>query len=224
MLLRNANGYVAQLAVAAKQHHSTIILGVPIEKNQKYYNGLIAIGEGHGEYAKQHLVPFGEYLPFEKYLRGIIGFFNLPMSDFSAAAKQTYLNANGIRIAPFICYEIAYPALVLQAAANSQLLITLSDDSWFGRSIAMAQHLQIAQQRALETGRYLLFVSNSGITAIINPKGGVQASIPAFRVGVLDGKITAMQGITPIVWLGDRVIVIMLFLLLLLAWFYCRKT
>ena len=88
----------------------------------------------------------------------------------------------------------------------------------------MAQHLQIAQQRALETGRYLLFVSNSGITAIINSKGGVQARIPAFSVGVLDGEITAMQGITPIVWLGDRVIVIMLFLLLLLAWFYCRKT
>ena len=142
------------------------------------------------------------------------------MSDFSSGPKskvQDQLMAGEIPIAAFICYEIAYPTQVLEAAAaGAQLLVVVTDDSWFGDSFASKQHLQIAQMRALETGKYLLFSTNTGISAIIQPDGRLQATLPAFEQGVLTGKIYAMLGNTPLTVISNHVILILCLVLMLL--------
>ena len=110
-----------------------------------------------GSYRKRRLVPFGEYVPLESLLRGTIAFFDLPMSDFSRAAEyQPPLRLSATQLAAAICYEIVYPDLVATSVAETQLLVTVSNDTWFGASIGPHQHFQMARMRALETGKPLL--------------------------------------------------------------------
>lgn len=197
-----AQTFVNQISAAAKKHHASLILGIPIQINSQYYNAAISLGAGSGKYYKQRLVPFGEYVPFESILRGLFTFFDLPMSEFvKGPTKQDLLHAGNVLIAPYICYEVAYAHLVHRDLPKAQLLITISNDAWFGKSIAAAQHLQIGQMRCLETGRYMLFGTNNGITAIINPQGKIVKRLPRFKSLVLTGKVYAMQGETPCMWL-----------------------
>jgi apolipoprotein N-acyltransferase len=118
-------------------------------------------------------VPFGEYVPLERWLRGLIDFFDLPMSDFSVAATaaRAPCSAGNHRVAPLICYEVAYAGLAATSARNAELMVTISNDTWFGRSIGPLQHLQIARMRALENGRYVLRGTNNGVSAIIDHRG-----------------------------------------------------
>ena len=126
-------------------------------------------------------MPFGEYVPLESWLRGIIGFLDLPMSSMqSGDSQQPPLMVSGLRIGVAICYEIVYPELVRQRALSSTVLLTVSNDTWFGHSIGPLQHLQMAQLRALENGRYLLRATSNGVTAIISPQ--VRISSPS-RIG-----------------------------------------
>ena len=151
-----------------------------------------------GEYRKRRLVPFGEYVPLESMLRGLIAFFDLPTSQIAAgAAQQPALRAAGLEVAMAICYEIAYPGMVAAQAREAALIATISNDTWFGASIGPAQHLQIARMRALENGRYLLRATNNGITAIVDDRGAVAAALPQFRPGVLFGTVHETTGTTP---------------------------
>jgi len=212
-----AQHFVNQMSRVAKKHHASLILGIPVQINSQYYNAAIAVGAGSGVYYKQRLVPFGEYVPFENILRGLFTFFDLPMSEFVAGAKnQKLLRAGNVLIAPYICYEVAYDNLVRQDLPRAQLLITLSNDAWFGKSIAAAQHLQIGQMRCLETGRYMLFSTNNGISAIINPHGKIIARLPRFKTDVLNGKVYAIRGTTAVQVIGTYEIVIVLSFLVLL--------
>ncbi|MCX7125698.1 MAG: apolipoprotein N-acyltransferase, partial [Gammaproteobacteria bacterium] len=149
---QDAESFIHQLGMLAKKNHSNIIFGVPIlnKETKQYYNGLLLIGDNQGGYLKRHLVPFGEYVPLQKLFGKLMSHFNIPMSGFSeGSAHQAELKIDDIRIAPFICYEIAFPNEVLNAAENSNLLVTISDDSWFGKSIALTQQLQMSQMRSL---------------------------------------------------------------------------
>lgn len=194
--------WINALSQKAKQHHSNIIFGVPYQIQNKYYNGLLLIGENHGVYLKRHLVPFGEYTPLQSIFKKMMAHFQIPMSDFAKGpAAQSELKINGIYLSPFICYEIAFQDEVLDSAENSGILITLSDDSWFGKSIALAQHLQIAQMRSLETGRPQLLSTNTGITAFISPLGEIMQAAPIDQRVVLTEKIQPMEGETPVMWL-----------------------
>ncbi|MCL1477514.1 MAG: apolipoprotein N-acyltransferase [Marinobacter sp.] len=184
--------------------NSTLITGIPwygfSERLEgfTYHNSITAIGAGEGIYHKQKLVPFGEYVPLEKYLRGLIGFFDLPMSNFTPGPKnQSALTANGLRIMPFICYEVAYPDFLARNAVNTDLLLTISNDGWFGDSIGPLQHLQLARMRALETGRYMLRGTNNGVTAIIDNKGQITERIPQFERAVMAGEVYRASGSTP---------------------------
>jgi apolipoprotein N-acyltransferase len=190
------------LSTSAKKNKSTLLIGVPIVEGDAAYNSLIAIGNGSGIYHKRHLVPFGEYIPLKPLYEWMLQIFHIPMSNFQPGTKeQLPLLAGGIPIGPYICYEVAYPIEFLLFLPNAKLLLTITDDSWFGHSIAAKQHLQMAQFRALETGRYLLYSGNTGITAIINDKGQVVASLPAFKEGSLTAWTQPMCGRTPwVIW------------------------
>ncbi|MEH6575883.1 MAG: apolipoprotein N-acyltransferase [Amphritea sp.] len=202
---RNALEDLNPLLQQLEQQNTAMISGIPSvfrdntkPRNTGYYNSLTIFSGGNGSYHKQRLVPFGEYVPLESLLRGLIDFFNLPMSSFSLGpVEQQLLQVNGVKIAPYICYEIAYPELVRESSLESNLLLTVSNDTWFGHSIAPAQHLQIARMRALETGRWLIRSTNNGITALVSPEGKITATIPQFETAVLRGTVSLMEGQTP---------------------------
>lgn len=183
---------------------STLITGIPWYGYSEraddftYHNSIMAMGNGEGIYHKQKLVPFGEYVPLEGILRGLIGFFDLPMSSFTRGPEnQEPLVANGTRVMPFICYEVAYPDFLARNAVNTDVLLTISNDGWFGDSVGPLQHLQIARMRALETGRYMIRGTNNGVTAIIGNKGQITARIPQFERAVLTGEVFKASGSTP---------------------------
>jgi apolipoprotein N-acyltransferase len=126
------------------------------------------------------------------------------MSSFSPGpSDQAPLKAGGINIMPFICYEVAYPDFVAFNAYDTGLLLTISNDGWFGDSIGPLQHLQIARMRALETGRYMLRGTNNGVTAIIDEKGQITETIPQFERAVLTGEVYAAEGSTPFMRSGS---------------------
>jgi len=198
-----AEGYLDAMAQFAQSRQAALITGVPIRQTnphgeKRYYNAITVVGQGQGSYLKQKLVPFGEYVPLQEVLRGLIAFFDLPMSDFArGAADQPLLQAKGYRIAPSICYEVVYPELSASLAARSQLLLTVSNDTWFGTSIGPLQHLQMAQMRALEAGRWMIRATNNGVTGLIDPFGRIAVQIPQFQQAVLYGEVVPMQGLTP---------------------------
>ena len=176
-----------------------LLEAVPGEKQgYKIYNAILTLDQQQEQqiYRKRKLVPFGEYVPMEDYLRGLIEFFNLPMSKLASGNfEQPLLKAGPLNIMGLVCYEIAYPELARQE--NSDLLLTISNDAWFGNSIGPLQHLQIAQFRALEIGRYLVRATNNGVSAIVDEKGQILDKTEQFKFQVLTGQIKKMVGETP---------------------------
>lgn len=218
--LQSAQEFLEVMNSTAKSYKTTIVTGIPVKAPgvDGYYNAVIATGTGDGMYMKRRLVPFGEYIPFENILHNVLTSLNIPMSDF-ITSRRTFppFLINGVRMSVFICYEIAFPEQVMDKDPNIGMTLTVSNDAWFGHSIAQAQHLQIAEMRALELGRPVLFVSNNGITAIINPKGRVQSSIPPYETAVLTDKVQPYQGLTPWQQVGLDPWFIGLILLLIIA-------
>jgi apolipoprotein N-acyltransferase len=220
-LYDQARDFFEAQAAAAAPYNSTLISGVPYREPPSperpdggIYNSAVALGNGGGVYHKQHLVPFGEYVPLQQWLRGLIRFFDLPMSDFSAGpAGQDPLRAGAVTLAPFICYEIVYPDLVRHARAD--VLLTLSNDAWFGRSIGPLQHLEMAQMRALENGRDVIRATGNGVTALIDQRGRISARLPQFETAVLTGTVQPRAGATPFSRTGSRPVLILCGLLIL---------
>lgn len=174
------------------------------DEQERYFNSVIGVGNVEGSYQKEHLVPFGEYLPLESVLRGAINFFDLPMSTFAKGEhEQTPMQAAGISIGNAICYEIIYPQLVARRAQDSDVIMTVSNDTWFGASIGPHQHLQMARLRALENGRYVIRATSNGITAIIDDNGRIVKRAPQFETTLLTGEFYAMEGLTPFTRTGS---------------------
>jgi apolipoprotein N-acyltransferase len=213
-----AQHFINELHNIAKANKSTLITGLQtVKHNRDYYNSMIAVGEGSGIYHKQHLVPFGDFLPFEETLRGLIQFFDIPMSSFVAGPPEQDLlklgTVNGaMNIAPLICYEVAFPQLVRDISQRSAVIVTISEDGWFGDSFGPHQHLEIARMRALETGRFLLRATTSGISAIIGPKGKLLETSPQFQPMVLTGTFKTVTGKTP--WMEIGIIPLLILLVL----------
>lgn len=185
--------------------NTTLITGVPDVNNdgKDYYNAIWATGNGFGLYYKQRLVPFGEYIPLADYIGPILDVFDMPISSFkSGDDNQPVLQVGEWGAAPFICYEIVYAEQVRRIVRDSDFLITISNDGWFGTSFGPWQHLQIAQFRAKEAGRYLIRATNTGITAFINEKGKIVTQAPQFKKTTLTAQVKAFTGITPYVYWG----------------------
>lgn len=211
LLRENAGFYLDGMSDLAKENGSTIILGLPErdDDNGHYFNTVTAIGEGTGTYYKRRLVPFGEYVPLESLVRGLIKVFDLPMSRNQPGPEiQEALMAGPYKISMSICYEIIYPALVSSSVEDPDLLVTISNDTWFGDSIGPKQHMQMARMRAVEQGRYLLRGTNNGISALVNHRGEVLNTAPISVKTVLRGEVDIMEGQTPYSLLGDWPILI----------------
>jgi apolipoprotein N-acyltransferase len=222
----HAGPFIDQLTIKTMQTGTTLLSGIPYSRksrgNISYYNGILALGEaGPQHYFKQRLVPFGEYVPLESWLRGLIAFFDLPMSNFrTGPAGQAPIRAGSARIGASICYEIVYPDLIAASARQANLLVTLSNDTWFGRSLGPRQHFQMARMRALENGRYLIRSTNDGITAIIDPQGTVTSRLPRFTADTLRGQVHTMSGHTPYTRFGSWPVVLLCTLVCIVL---CRK-
>jgi apolipoprotein N-acyltransferase len=213
--------YLTRLAIQAKQHDSAVIFGIlaSMANPNEFYNALKVIGKGSGVYYKRRLVPFGEYLPFKGFLQHILNFFHLPVAGGLKRGPMNQLNPNaqGVTFAAYICYEIAFPEQVRNFLGKGKFITVLSDDTWFGDSFAPAQHMQMAQMRALETGRDVILSTNSGDTVVINADGHVIASTPAFTTSVLSSHIQPMAGYTPWLILGMNTILLAALILLTIA-------
>tara|TARA_B110000196_G_scaffold4459_1_gene4002 strand:- start:49021 stop:50622 length:1602 start_codon:yes stop_codon:yes gene_type:complete len=222
--------YLDSIKKEAIAADTAIIIGVPTilrthlqsnkKNNPRYFNSALVLGQGSGIYHKQHLVPFGEYVPFEKWLRGAIKFFDLPMSAFSSGPKdqRNIIIKNNINIGTSICYEIAYSELVRNSAKNSNILLTMSNDSWFGKTIGPKQHFQIARMRAIENGKALIRATNDGVSALIEADGKVSVTIPSFNRGILEGTLYPRSGSTPFANNGSCPVIILSFLLVFVGW------
>ena len=180
----------------------------------------------HGNrYYKNHLLPLGEFVPFGDLLRPIAPFFNLPQSSFSRGQYvQPNLVANGLNILPLICFEIAFPRqLAANLTADTDLLLTVSNDAWFGNSHGPHQHLEIARMRALEFGRPLLRSTNNGITAVIDHRGKIIKQIPQFEEAVLKTDVSLVAGATPYAKFGNVINWLIPLLILLINSVVSRK-
>lgn len=194
----------------AKKRHSDLIISVPASSasGHENYNAVITLGTEQGMYRKNHLLPFGEYLPLQPLSGLILNSLQIRLGNFTpGGANQALLQAGGYSFITSICYEDAFGNVSPQNLAKAAYLVNVTNDAWFGDSLEPHQHLQIARMRAMESGRYLLRTTNTGVTAIVAPDGKVINRAPLFKTTALRGVIIPMAGITPYARLGDRVII-----------------
>jgi apolipoprotein N-acyltransferase len=205
-----APAYLAQLANRARQNDGDILVGMveaPSERNE-YYNSMFSFGTSPDQsYRKHHLVPFGEFIPLKAVFGWVINVLKIPLSDFSRGRlDQQPMNIAGQRVAVNICYEDVFGEEIIRQLPQATLLANVSNDAWFGRSIGPRQHLQISQMRALETGRYMLRATNTGVTAIINERGAVLQQVEVFTTTALHGMAQGFAGATPYVRFGNSLV------------------
>lgn len=223
----------------ANLNHTSIITGIISRQHDDFYNSLIVLGnhnlkqqdspdyesDGSNQFKKHHLLPIGEFVPLEALLRPIAPFFNLPMSSFARGDyQQPNLSAVGHKIAPAICYEIAFPEQLRDSVnLGTDLLLTVSNDAWFGTSNGPLQHMEIAQMRAIELGRPLVRATNNGVTAVVDEHGKITASLPQFETGVLRATIPLVTGQTWFAKIGQTPLLALCGALLLLGFIRRQK-
>lgn len=217
--------FLKSLGEEARRHHSDLLVGLVYQEPDSlhYYNSMVSVGDYEGLYNKHHLVPFTEYLPLKTVLAGIVDFMDVPMSDFSSGGlDQPLLQAAGHKIGMSICFEDAFGEEVIHAVPDAAILVNVSNDAWFGNSIAPPQHLQIARMRALETGRPLMRATNTGVSAMIDHNGKIRSIAPQFTEFVLSGDVQPMAGSTPYVRYGNYPVVVLIAVMLIVAFYLGR--
>jgi apolipoprotein N-acyltransferase len=203
--------YLDVVRFEAAQKGSTVLLGILRygpngEQTGAFQNILIALTEQTQTYVKRHLVPFGEYFPVPSFIRSWMRLMSLPYTDaVPGAADQPPFDVEGERVAITICYEDVFGAEQLHYLPEATLLVNVSNDAWFGDSIAPHQHLQIARVRAAEAGRYMLRATNTGVTAVIDARGRVTKTVPQFEAAVLKETVRGYTGATPYARVGNWV-------------------
>ncbi len=202
-----------------------ILIGAFEKDNGNYYNSVYSLGTSESQhYRKDHLVPFGEFIP----LRGLLGWFindvlSIPMGDLaSGGATQKPLNVAGQKVAVDICYEDAFGEEIIRALPEATLLVNVTNDAWYGDSHAAMQHNQLSQMRALESGRMMLRATNTGVTSVIGVDGHIQAMLPQHQQGVLTVQVQGYIGSTPYVRWGNTAMLVLITLMLVTAWWLQR--
>jgi len=171
-------------------------------------NSVIDLGSGRAS-DKRHLVPFGEYVPAGALLRPLLAWLGVAVNDLGPGGGAAPLPVAGTAAGAPVCYEMAFAGEVAERAAQAGLLVNVSDDVWFGRTIGLWQNREMARMRALETGRPVLRATNTGLTAVIGADGRLQATLAPFVPGVLAATVVPRTGLTPFVrWASRPVLVV----------------
>ncbi len=187
------------MSMLAAENETNILFGVVVSDlaKSRYFNSMLMVGENQGLYHKRHLVPFGEYMPMRWLLEFVNQFIKIPMSDMQKGdAQQTLMSVNGVKLGVSICYENVFSRDINLDLPEANILINASNDAWFGDSLAPHQHLQIAQMRAIETGRPMVRSTNTGITAFIDHKGKITQQTSQFKVVTITAHVTGRTGQT----------------------------
>lgn len=187
-----------------RAHPADFIFGVLTrerrEGGMRFFNSIAALGaaeDADAFYHKQHLVPFGEYVPLGILLRPLLAMLTIPMSNFTARPPpQLPLRAAGMAFAASICYEDAFPGEWRAQVADAGALLNLSEDAWFGDSFAPHQRLQMARFRALESGRPMIRAANTGLSSVIDWRGRVLQVAPQFARAVVTAHVQPRAGVT----------------------------
>ncbi|MFP4129828.1 MAG: apolipoprotein N-acyltransferase [Halorhodospira sp.] len=200
------------VAGRVREAGGALVLGIPYRVagagGATLHNSVVAFGRERAVYHKRHLVPYGEYVPLRSLFGRSLDFLGAPLADYEPGPAPEPLRLGpDLTLGATVCYEVAYPNAVRRTAAGADVLVNLSNDAWFGDSLAPDQHLQKARMRAAESGRWLLRATNTGITALIGPQGRVAARSPQFEVAALTGEVRRRRGATPYTRLGDAPLV-----------------
>ena len=218
--------YAAILREHARKNGGDIIIGAFEGEQGLYYNSVFTLGTAASQsYRKNHLVPLGEFIPLRPVLGWLINeVLNIPMGDLARGGiAQLPLNVAGQKIAVNICYEDAFGEEIIRALPEATLLVNVSNDAWYGNSHAAAQHNQLSQMRALETGRMVLRATNTGVTSIIGRSGHILQMLPQHEEGLLTGQVQGYVGSTPYVRWGNAMMLVMLGAMLGTAWWLRKK-
>jgi len=184
----NSNPKMDQL-LARIEDGPKVLSGSWQYESNNLYNSMTILGT-HQTYLKRHLVPFGEYVPFEDILRGLIDFFNMPMSSLSpGGANQELLEFRDFRILGMICFDIAFPLSYLKEIRKSDFIVNISNDTWFGSSYGPYQHLQIVRARALESNKWIARGTSDGISTIVDNNGTIVSILEKGISGSLNADI-----------------------------------
>jgi apolipoprotein N-acyltransferase len=227
--------YLPRLAAYSKESDSHIALGIAVSDGPlEYANSLVGFSpKADGQfyrYDKHHLVPFGEFIPAGA--RWFVDMMRIPLGDFTRGdLLQKPFAVKDQLVMPNICYEDLFGEEIANQLAAAYfsgmtpptMLLNISNIAWFGDSIALPQHLQISQMRALETGRPMLRATNTGTTAVIGPKGHVQAQLPPFTRDVLSSSVQGYSGWTPYMLLGNTPVIVLAIAALFLIRFVARQ-
>jgi apolipoprotein N-acyltransferase len=216
--------YLVRLEALARRNGGDLLLGVPYRTPEgEYFNSVVSLGSSPRQaYHKSHLVAFGEFVP--PAFGWVLNVLHIPLSDFSrGTVDQKPLAVAGQRVAVNVCYEDAFGDEIARRLPEATILVNVSNVAWFGRSLAPAQHLQIAQLRAIETGRMHLAATNTGITAAIDRDGRVLARLPQFAEGRLEVVVQGYSGTTPYVLYQDWPVVVISLLIMTFALFIARR-
>ncbi len=205
-------GYLEALAAHAHSNGGDLLTGVPEYAGPgRYYNSVFSFGTMTSQtYRKVHLVPFGDYFPLRWALGWFMNLLDIPMSDFSRGQPdQRPIEAAGLKVAVNICYEDVFGEEIIRQLPEATVLANFTNDAWWGRSLASRQHLQISQMRSLETGRYMLRATNTGVTAIIDARGRVVKAAPEFQTVVITGEVRGFTGSTPFIRWGNAAVLVL---------------
>jgi len=205
----------------ARQNAGDMLIGLFERDRGLFYNSVISLGSSESQsYRKNHLVPFGEFIPLRPVLGWLINdLLHIPMSDqASGGARQQVLRVAGQKVAVDICYEDAFGEEIIHYLPEASILVNVTNDAWYGKSHAAMQHNQLSQMRALETGRMMLRATNTGVTSIIDRHGNILQMLPQHEVGVLTGMAQGYSGSTPYVRLGNAAMLSLIVLMLGAAW------
>ena len=208
-LMEHAGGVFAEIAQVSQG--TPVVLGLNRREGARYYNSLVVTGSGAvplATYDKRHLVPFGEYVPFSEWFPGgLNGFAASQGGGFSAGTGTARISLPGIGEAlPLICYEGIFIRDIREAlseAARPRLILLITNDAWFGPSAGPSQHFAMARLRSIETGLPMIRVANTGVSAVLDGRGQVLASLPLNTQGALDVSLPADSGETLYLRLGN---------------------
>lgn len=221
--------YLAALKQRAEKNGGDLIMGVPIaqrghvnEAAYTYANSAISMGISPPQrYDKVHLVAFGEFIP--PLFSWAYNWLNIPLAGFTPGPQtQAPMRVSGHSVAVNICYEDTFGYEIARPLPEAELLVNIANMAWYGHSLAAAQHVQFSQMRALETSRWMLRSTNTGVTAAINEHGEIVKSLPQFVRGVLTVEAIPRQGATPYVRWREGPVLLGLVIALLASWFMRR--